>query len=135
MSKLDWAKLRGISFSTETDTIKEISPFGIIFAEKVFHKNNRACRFVTIDKGSFSCHGYSYTRKLPNKMAKTEEINFLKNKGKKTDAEFKKFIRMLRLATKGSRLFLLGTIGGKETKLGLSELKKTDEFGGQVAGG
>ena len=54
-NSLDWAKLRGKSLK---EKITKLSPHGILFAEKVFHRNKKACRFATMSDGSFSCKGY-----------------------------------------------------------------------------
>ena len=83
--------------------------------------------------GSFSCKGYKIQLK-GKKKTETIEKYFTSN-SQKTIKEFNLFIKYLIKATTGSSLSLLGIIGRKRTGLALSKLKKTDEFGGQAAGG
>lgn len=126
MAKLNWDKLRG---KTWTDKIEELGPYGIIFAEKIFHMNGKACHFVTEKKGIYDCKGYKIITK-----GKTIEKTFTSAQ-QKTKTEFNKFVKLLINAEKGDKLYLLGKSAKKKVEMPLGELTKTDEFGGQQAGG
>ena len=65
---------------------------------------------------------------------KTIEKTFTSTQ-QKTKTEFNKFVKLLINAEKGDKLYLLGKSAKKKVEMPLGELTKTDEFGGQQAGG
>jgi len=126
MGAINWDKLRG---KTWNDEIEKLGPYGIIFAEKIFHMNGKACKFVTEKNGLYDCKGYKIIT-----GGKTIEKTFT-SAAQKTKAEFNKFVKLLINAQKGDKLFLLGKSAKKKVEMPLAQLTKTNEFGGQEKGG
>tara|TARA_Y100000590_G_C15590024_1_gene965678 strand:+ start:52 stop:1236 length:1185 start_codon:yes stop_codon:yes gene_type:complete len=117
MANLDITKLK------KRDNIKT-------FAEKIFHINNKACTFHT-SKGRLECTGYEL--QYPGESIEYETRGTNSSQNKKSA---KILIENLTNAPTGTKLWLIGTWGKvKDQLVKISEITKTEEFGGQPGAG
>ena len=106
-----------------------------VLSEKVFHLNKRACNFHN-EGGKFTCRGYKIVNHPHSKQPIIIKTSTLSNTAKQK--EHKKLVNLLGTASKRqTKFFLLGQISKKNpvNEVPLTKFTKTEEFGGQPAGG